>query len=294
MPAAQRRSVVYAQNFLRSRHLVDHLLDQSSVAADDLVVEIGPGRGVITERLAARCRQVVAVEKDPVLAHQMGHRMGGVGNVAVFEADFLHFPLPVTPYKVVANIPFNVTTEIVSKLTSGSSPPVDAYLVVQREAADKFVGRPRESLYATLLKPWFEPAVVHRFRATDFVPAPRVDVVLLRLRRREVSLVAATDAPRFRDLAVHVFTAWQPTVREALRLVLDPAALTRLERRLGFDLAQPPTAVMFEGWLELAAAFQAVADDRAREAITGAEARLRRQQGGLQKSHRTRSAARAE
>jgi len=294
MPATPRRSVAYSQNFLRSRHLVDHLLDRSSVRADDLVVEIGPGRGVITERLASRCRLVMAIEKDPVLAHQVGDRLGPAGNVVVFAADFLHFPLPITPYKVVANIPFNVTTAIVSKLTSGSSPPVDAYLVVQREAADKFVGRPRESLYATLLKPWFEPTLVHRFRPTDFVPAPRVEVVLLRLRWRELPLVSAMDAPMFRDLAVHVFTAWQPTARDALRLVLPPAALARLERRVGFSLDQPPTALVFDAWLELASAFQVVADDRGRQAIAGAEARLRRQQGSLQKVHRSPSASRAK
>src|SRR5215510_1463281 len=73
---------------------------------------------------------------------------------------------------------------IVSRLTAASNPPRDAYLVVQREAAERFVGKPRPTLVAALLMPWFEASIVHRFRATDFAPAPRVDVVMLRLHKR--------------------------------------------------------------------------------------------------------------
>lgn len=292
MSDMHRRSVIYSQNFLRSRHLVDRLLERSSIGADDIVVEIGPGRGLITARLSARCHQVLAIEKDPDLASRLPDRIGQMSNVVVFEADFLHFPLPVTPYKVFANIPFNVTTAIVSKLTSGSSPPEDAYLVTQREAADKFLGRPRESLYAVLLKPWFEPALVHQFRPTDFVPAPGVQVVLLRLRRRESPLVAVADAPMFRDFVVYVFTAWQPTVRDALGRLLPKPALAHIERRLGVTLNRPPTAFPLQAWLDVVAAFQGVADERARRTIVGAEARLRQQQGGLQKIHRTRISSR--
>ncbi len=294
MPAVHRRSVTYSQNFLRSRQLVDRLLERSSIGADDVVVEIGPGRGLITERLAARCRHVLAIEKDHDLTNQVQDRIGRVPNVVIFEADFLHFPLPVTPYKVFANIPFNVTTAIVTKLTSGSSPPDDAYLVAQREAANKFLGRPRESLYAVLLKPWFEPALIHRFQPTHFTPNPGVQVVLLRLHKRESPLVATADTPMFRDLAVYVFSAWQPTVRDALRQILSKPALTHIERHLGFTLNRPPTSLPFAAWMDIAAAFQGIADDRARRTIEGAEARLRRRQGGLEKIHRTRLSSRAK
>ena len=140
MSSLRRRRIVYSQNYLRSPRLVDRLLDRSAISGDDLVIEIGPGRGVITERLAARCRQVIAVEKDPVLVEELRARFAQGGNVALFAADFLEFPLPLTSYKVFANIPFNITAAIVGKLTSGISPPSDAYLGMQREAADRFLG----------------------------------------------------------------------------------------------------------------------------------------------------------
>src|ERR671910_3885286 len=154
--------IAYSQNFLRSPRLVDRLLDCSGITGDDLVIEVGPGRGVITERLAARCRQVLAVEQDRFLVEELRVQFAHAPNVALFAGDFLTFPLPLTTYKVFANIPFNITAAIVGKLTSGTSPPVDTYLAVQREAASRFLGSPQETLVAVLLKPWFEPTVVHR------------------------------------------------------------------------------------------------------------------------------------
>lgn len=288
-----RRRIAYSQNFLRCPRLVDRLLARSSIAADDLVIEIGPGRGVITGRLARRCRQVLAVEQDPALGDELRARFAGAANVAVFAADFLDFPLPVTPYKVFASIPFNITAAIVGKLTSGTSPPVDAYLVVQREAAARFLGAPRQTLVAVLLRPSFEATVAHRFRPTDFAPAPAVDAVLLRLRRRQLPLVDPAAAPLFRDFASHVFTAWQPTVRAALAGTLSRRTLATFERGAAVDLGRPPASVPFADWLELFAAFRAVADERAVESIRGAEARLRARQADLPKVHRSRVSRRS-
>ncbi len=288
MSAVRDRHIRYSQNFLRSPRLVDRLLDRSGIAADDLVIEVGPGRGVITSRLAARCRQVLAVEKDPLLVEELRTRFADAGNVALFASDFLHFPLPLTTYKVFANIPFNITAAIVGKLTSGSSPPVDAYLGMQREAAERFLGAPRETLAAVLLKPWFEPTVVHRFRADDFIPSPAVDVVLLRLRRRKMPLIAPDDSELFGDLATYAFTAWQPTVAEALGRVLRKQKVADVARASGVSLDCPPSALPFADWIPLTAAFRAAAGEHV-ALVRGARGRLERQQAGLEKNHRTRA-----
>jgi 23S rRNA (adenine-N6)-dimethyltransferase len=280
--------IAYSQNFLCSPQLVERLLDHSGIGADDLVIEIGPGRGVITERLAARCRQVLAVEQDPVLVEELRSQFAHAPNVALFAGDFLTFPLPLTTYKVFANIPFNITAAIVGKLTSGTSPPVDTYLAVQREAAARFMGTPQETLVAVLLKPWFEPTVVHRFRPTDFFPRPGVAVVLLRLRRREVPLVASRDAALFGDFAAYVFTAWQPKVREALARILPKRLVADIERTARVSLACPPSDIPFTAWIALADAFRTVAAERV-TAVEGARERLKRQQLHLQKVHRTRA-----
>lgn len=292
MPTDRRR-IAYAQNFLRSPRLVSQLLARSSVGPDDLVVEIGPGSGIITERLAGACRQVLAIEKDSVLARRLRGRLSGFPNVALFEADAVDFPLPVTPYKVFANPPFNATAAIIGRLTDGTWTPVDAYLVVQREAAARFLGEPRESLASLRLKPWFEPTLVHRFRRDDFLPAPGVEVVLLRLRKRGPPLLDPSEARTYRDFVTFAITAWRATIRDALGGAMDRAGVRRIERRCGIDLRRAPTAVPFAGWLALFTAFLAEADERALSTIGGAEARLQVEQRSLQKDHRTRTPGRS-
>jgi 23S rRNA (adenine-N6)-dimethyltransferase len=288
MASNQRRSVRYARNVLANRGLIDRLLDRSGIGAGDTVLEIGAGGGAITARLAGRCGRVVAIERDARLADRLRRRFAGCPMVAIHEGDFLCLPLPGTRYKVFANIPFNITTAIVTRLTTAPRPPEEAHLIVQREAAARFLGRPRESLYAVLLKPWFEPGVTHRFRRADFLPAPRVDVVMLRLRKRGPPLIEPADAGLYRDFAVHAFTAWQPSLRRALADLFSPRQLHGAAR-LGIDLDATPTAVPFEQWLALFAYFKRVADPRAMRRVRGAEARLRQQQAVLRKVHRTRA-----
>lgn len=288
MSLAHERRIALSQHFLRYPRLVDQLLDRSGIGATDLVIEIGPGRGAITARLAGRCRQVLAVEKDVALSEALRERFADAANVAIFASDFLDYPLPVTRYKVFANIPFNITAAIVGKLTSGSSPPLDAHLVMQRQAAERFLGEPRETLVAALLKPWFEPSIGHRFRPADFDPAPNVDVVLLRLRRRSLPLVDDAEAALFGDLVAHTFAAWQPTVREALAIVLPWSAVVAIERKTGVNLGCPPSALPFAAWPTLARAFQEVGGRRTAK-VRGARQRLEQQQAGLRKIHRTRT-----
>jgi 23S rRNA (adenine-N6)-dimethyltransferase len=289
MPAIQQKSVLYSQNFLKSSALVRQLLDKCDIHGGDTVYEIGPGKGIITELLAIRCRQVVAIEKDAQLVDTLRSRLIGRTNIRLLQGDFLTYHLPANHYKVFANIPFNITSAIVTHLTQAPVPPDDAYLIMQREAAEKFLGEPRESLYGILLKPRFELELIHRFRRSDFVPAPRVDVVMLRLRKRGPPLLTRNEMALFRDFVVYSFTAAQPSLRSALKCIFTPVQLKRLRHNLSLDLSMPPTSLRFEQWLCLFDCFKQIANIQAIRIITGSETRLRRQQAKLEKLHRTRA-----
>ena len=141
-----------SQHFLRSRSLAASLIAQAPVAQNDLVVEVGAGRGILTRELARRCREVVAVEFDGALAEALRARFRTDSRITIVRSDFLRFRLPDVPYKVLGNIPFNRTAAIVRRLVRSDPPPRDAWLVVQREAAERFVGRPcaRETLSSLL------------------------------------------------------------------------------------------------------------------------------------------------
>jgi 23S rRNA (adenine-N6)-dimethyltransferase len=293
-PAPSSRSILYSQNFLQNPALVASLLDKCDLGVGDVVYEIGPGKGILTAELALRCKQVTAIEKDAHLTALLWRRFADWPHVTIHQGDFLEYLLPLhQPYKVVANIPFNLTAAIVNRLTIAERPPDDAYLAMQREAAEALLGAPHESLRSLLLKPWFEVEVVYRFRRGDFVSAPRVDVVMLRLRKRGPPLVSGRERRCFRDFAVYVFTAWRPTLRSTLTSLFTRQQLRHLRHDLGFDLDVSPTSLPCGHWLSLFEYFKTVRTEWALRLIAGSEDRLFQQQQRLQKIHRTRASGKS-
>jgi 16S rRNA A1518/A1519 N6-dimethyltransferase RsmA/KsgA/DIM1 with predicted DNA glycosylase/AP lyase activity len=287
MSAQLPPSIIYSQNYLKNERLVADLLDKSSLGGDDLVYEIGPGKGILTGQLARRCRQVIAIEKDPRLAAMLQQKFAGWPGVTIRAGDFLRDHLPTGPYKVFANIPFNITSAIVARLAGTAHPPEDAYLVMQKEAARVYLGNPDETLRAVLLKPWFEVEIVHRFRRRDFVPEPRVDVVMLRLHKRGPPLVSLANRQLFCDFIVYGFTAWKPALRCTFRDVFSRQQRKHIQSRLEIDLNGTPTSLRFEQWLKLFNFFSEAGSEAARRTVSGSAKRLIWQQKRLHKIHRT-------
>lgn len=286
------RRVQYSQNLLHNPALVSSLVRRSGIGRSDVVIEIGPGRGIITEALSDRASHVLAIEKDPVPTAELQTRFSGRGNVTVFCADILEFPLPATACKVFSNIPYNITAAIVAKLTSGLAPPSECWLVMQREAAEKLIGLPRLTLASICLWPQFELSIEHHFRRSDFRPAPGVDSVLICLAKRRTPLIESDEQVRFQDFATAVFTAWKPTVGDALTTLLPKSIGGELDRVFGTALRNKPGDTPPQVWL---AAFRKLLDLEQPEIwrrIEGSATRLQSQQAGLVKHHRSRSSDR--
>jgi 23S rRNA (adenine-N6)-dimethyltransferase len=283
-----RSSIVYSQNYLKDARLVSALLEKSSLGGDDVVYEIGPGKGIITGQLARCCKQVIAIEKDPRLAAWLRQKFACQPGVTIRAGDFLIDRLPCEPYKVFANIPFNITSAIVARLTTAVHPPQDAYLTMQKEAAQVYLGKPNETLRSVLLKPWFEVESVHSFQRRDFVPVPRVDVILLRLHKRGPPLVSCKNRQLFHDFVVYGFTAWKPTLKTTLKSIFNRQQLKHIQSGLEINLNASPTSIKFEQWLELFTFFSEAGSDDALRTLSGSEKHLLRQQMRLPKIHRTR------
>jgi 23S rRNA (adenine-N6)-dimethyltransferase len=196
--------------------------------------------------------------------------------------------LPASPYKVFANIPYNTTAAIVTKLTDTPNPPTDAYLVVQEEAAHKFMGIPKETLYALMLKPWFKLSILHRFDRQDFVPVPGVDSVLLRIQPRLKPLLSPSTQNAYRDFVAHCFTHGSPSLYRLLEQLMGRKALNITASMFQIDRAVTPTALDFELWLCLFCQFWQHATPHQRRQILGSEQRLKCEQSRLRKWRRTR------
>lgn len=190
-----------SQYFLRSGALAASLIAQTTITRDDVVVEIGPGRGALTHELVRRCRRLIAVEIDGRLLQSLRREFKGESRVSLVHDDFLRFPLSSEPYKAFGNIPFGRRADIIHRLIEAPVSPTDAYSIVQREAVERFAGDPyaSETLQSLLLKPWWQVEIGRRLRRGHFDPPPSVDSVVLWLGKRARPLVDGSQAALYKE-----------------------------------------------------------------------------------------------
>jgi 16S rRNA (adenine1518-N6/adenine1519-N6)-dimethyltransferase len=182
-----RRSL--SQNFLTDAAALDQIVDAAELQAGDRVVEIGPGLGVLTRRLLAAGASVLAVELDARLASWLRRELGGVPGFDLIEADALTIHprdcFPDQPFKLVANIPYHITSPLLHAFLGGERPPELTVLLVQAEVAERVAAPPGQMSYLSVFVQNVARAeVVARVPAAAFEPAPKVDSAILRLRRR--------------------------------------------------------------------------------------------------------------
>jgi 23S rRNA (adenine-N6)-dimethyltransferase len=250
------KQIVLAQNFLRSSKLVRSLLDISSIESSDTVFEIGPGRGIITAELAQIACKVIAIEKDPDLARQLRRRFKSARNVQIITNDFLKYHIPAREYKIFANIPYNITACIVRKILYAPPVPSEAYLIVQREAAEKFSGSSDETQFSILAKPWFDVQIIRELRKTDFEPMPKVDSVLLSIKKRQPALIQKEDAFLYHSFVRYGFGRWKSSLKLIFKPIFTYQQWKHLSKDLHFPLNVIPSKLTFEQWLGLFECFK--------------------------------------
>ena len=282
----------HSQNFLRDPKLVQELIDKSSLQKNDTVLDIGAGKGIITELLAKSVKSVVAIEPDAELFNHLQDKLKGNSNVHTQKIDFLKYNLPKEPYKVFSNIPFNITADIIKKLLGAQNSPEDSYLIVQEEAAKKYAGKPyaKETLFSVLHKPWVSFSIVHKFSRSDFAPTPQVNSVLLRIEKLKKPLIPQHTAALFKDFVAFGFTSVRPNLKKGYKNVFGHIQFLKLADEFNFSSDAKPTDLDFEQWLGIFNYFVIGVEKRRQKQIVGAVAKLSEQQKSLDKIHRTRTA----
>jgi len=286
---APRQDLEQTQNFLRDHRLVNRLIRKAALTPADSVIDIGAGRGIFTEALAGSAGSVLAVELDPRHVQYLQERFRNAPNVIVFGADALAFPLPATPYKVFASIPYRWTAAIVAKLTTGTSPSSDSWLVVQKEAAERYIPFEPVTMVAMQLYPWFEVTIEHAFSRTDFRPRPSVDSVLMRIRQRPEPLLPEEERKAFEAVVATLFTAWKPTVGAALRDMMSRQGVRQLDRSVLDRLDARPGAVAPGDWVRLFREMTRINDAPFFREVSRQVKRLRAQQATIERPTQTRT-----
>jgi len=140
----QKRSRL-SQNFLYDSRLVAKLIRLSSIGKKDFVLEIGPGKGIITQPLLDKANIVLGIELDYRWCNHLRKRFKNQFNFLLYQGNFLEFPLPLSQYKVFANLPFAIEGKAIRKLIEAKNPPEDCCLVIRKELAIRLTGKEKDS-----------------------------------------------------------------------------------------------------------------------------------------------------
>lgn len=171
------------QNFLRDRNAVKKVVSASKVGPGDVILEIGPGTGVLTLELAKRAKKVVAVEKDERLQAVLKDALKGFDNVEILGQDARKMPeMTSKPYKVVANLPFYLASLTIRKFLESKNQPRQMTLIIQKEVAQRICARvPDMNLLAASVQFYAEPEIVSFISKKAFWPQPEVDAAIIKI-----------------------------------------------------------------------------------------------------------------
>ncbi len=246
-------SKALGQHFLHDRKIVERIVRESGIGPDDLVVEIGPGLGILTRQLAGTAGRTIVIEKDARLASALN-----LPGIDVIEADALDVDYSTisggAPWHVVSNLPYSVGTAIVQRLQESANPPDTLTLMLQREVVERMTARPPDmNLLATGVQFHGVPKTLFRVGKGAFVPPPNVESAIIRIETRKQPLLPVEDQP---DLFRVIRAGYsQPRKQVANNLMhglgIDRTLAVAALEAAGIDPKSRPERVDVPEWIEL-------------------------------------------
>jgi 16S rRNA (adenine1518-N6/adenine1519-N6)-dimethyltransferase len=252
-----------SQSFLVDRRVSASIARAADLGPADAVLEIGPGLGILTRELLQRAGHVVAVELDAQLAPALPGLLGEPANLEVVHGDALALD-PATlfpgPYKVVANLPYHITSPLLLRLLGVPHPPTRLVVMIQKEVAERIAAPVGQLSYlAVAVQLYAEPRIVRTVPASAFHPRPKVDSAVLRLDVRPAPAVAPEAPQALLQLVQAGFKQPRKQLRNSLAegLGCKPADAEALLRRGAVDPARRPQTLSVAEWGQLYAVRQA-------------------------------------
>ncbi len=257
-----RPSKALGQNFLHDTAIVRRIADAAELKPDDVVVEVGPGLGVLTRELSERAGRVIAIELDARLAEHV--RSLSLPHTEVVEMDVLQADLAeITggePYVVVANLPYSVAAAAIAHLLESEARPKRLIVMVQREVAERICARPPNmSILSVSVQFFGDPRILFRIGPGAFVPAPKVESAVLRIDVRDSPTLEASERSRFFNLVRAGFGQRRKQLLNSLAagLDLEKADTSDALERASIDPKRRAETLTVENWLTLFSSFQA-------------------------------------
>ena len=262
------------QHFLHDSRVVQRIVHAAELSPDDTVVEIGPGRGVLTRRLVQLTGRVIAVELDPELCRELPSRLDHPSNLQCVMADAREIELPslivdgsgdaVRRYKVVGNLPYYAANPIIRRTLECNYPPTLALFMVQREVAESMTAGPGSmGLLSVATQFYAEARMVCSAPPSAFRPAPKVRSAVVRLDMRRVPAVNVDSREEFFEVVRAGFSAPRKQLRNSLSqgLGIDPSLGSAVLEQAGIDGRRRPATLSLDDWAEISRAWREMREE---------------------------------
>ena len=256
----------YGQNFLIDTHVLDKIIRAAEISSDDFVLEIGPGIGTMTQYLAEAAREVAVVEIDDKLIPILEETLKEYENVTIIHGDILKVDIEGLvqeknqgrPVKVVANLPYYITTPIIMGLLEGSAPVDSITVMVQKEVADRMKVGPGTKDYGALslaVQYYARPEIVANVPPNCFIPRPKVGSAVIRLTRHQTPPVQVQDEDFLFRIIRASFNQRRKTLVNSLNnspeLQLTKEQVTKALEQMGLPAAVRGETLTLEQFAEL-------------------------------------------
>lgn len=252
------------QHFLVDGGILNRIVAAAELAPDDVVLEIGPGSGMLTRRLVRYAARVVAVEMDSRLSASLPQRLGHPSNLTSIEADARTVDIATLvgenpSYKVVANLPYYAASPIVRRFLESELQPKLIVVMLQQEVAQSMVASPGEmSILSVAIQYYTVPKLVCRVPPSAFRPPPKVKSAVVRLEPRLQPAVAVADEAAFFGLVRAGFAAPRKQLKNSLShgLAISSVEVGRLLASANLDGRRRPETLSVEEWAQIYRAWE--------------------------------------
>ena len=209
------------QNFLKDKEIVNKIISSANLKEDDFVLEIGPGKGILTEELAKYARKVIAIELDKNLVKLLSNKFDNNKKVEIIEGDILkinllkllgHF-VP-KQYKIIANIPYYITSPIIRLFLENENPPSEMILMVQKEVAERIVAKAGQmSILAISVQYYADAEILFEVSRNSFDPVPEINSAVIKITNHQQSTINnKTEVKKFFQIVKAGFSAKRKTL----------------------------------------------------------------------------------
>lgn len=253
------------QNFLKDEGTIKRIIEAADLSLKDAIVEIGPGQGALTEKLAQKCGKVVAIELDERLIEPLRNKLRDFKNIKIIHGDILKINLPELvmannlgqmSYKVIANIPYYITAPIIRLLLETRYPPQEMILMVQKEVAQRITAKPGEmSILAVSVQYYAKAEILFEVPRRFFDPVPQVDSAVIKIAvGHEPSVTDKEKTRKFFKIIRAGFSAKRKTLANnlAASLQLDKKEIEQKIESLGFSRNARAQELSVDDWKSLA------------------------------------------